>query len=128
MALPQEVRVIRVGVPVMKNDARRSVPVELERDRLVKALNDEKPDKKLHVKSRGRGPTGEQSAGCRVAGGREEVRLHRIHDSGRSAQGDPAEQRAGTININPNSQWGTQGPESAAMNPEFEATVEYRLY
>jgi hypothetical protein len=129
MALPQEVGVIRVGVPVMKNDARRSVPAELERDRLVKALNDEKPDKKLHVKVEGVALQGNNLQD--VASQAEEKKCDYIVFTtlvDLRTQGDPAERRAGTININPNSQWGTQGPESAAMNPEFEATVEYRLY
>src|SRR5271157_268615 len=52
-AFAQENRVIRVGVPIMKNLAGRSVPGNIERDRLVAALNQEKPDKKLHVKVQG---------------------------------------------------------------------------
>ncbi|HVO62231.1 MAG TPA: hypothetical protein VMT53_14940, partial [Terriglobales bacterium] len=42
--------VIRVGVAVMENNAGRSVPGNVERDRLVKAINQLKPDKKTHVK------------------------------------------------------------------------------
>lgn len=129
LTLPQDFRVIRVGVPVMKNDARRSVPGERERDRLVKALNDEKPDKKLHVKVEGVALEGN---GLRdVASQAQDKKCDYIVFTTLvelRTQGDPAEQRAGTININPDSQWGTQGPESAAMNPEFEATVEYQLY
>src|ERR1035437_8678694 len=49
-AFAQENRVIKVGVPVMRNRADRSVPGNIERDRLVAALNQEKPDKKLHIK------------------------------------------------------------------------------
>jgi hypothetical protein len=49
-AYSQEQRVIRVGVAMMRNNANRG---ELERDRLVKALNDEKPDKKLHLEVQG---------------------------------------------------------------------------
>ena len=34
----------------MQNDAGRSVPGNVERDRLVAAINQRKPDKKTHVK------------------------------------------------------------------------------
>ena len=129
-ALPQQaLRVIRVGVPVMKNGASRSVSGDLERDRLVRALNDEKPDKRLRVKVQGvpldgtdpRDVTSEaDEKKCDYIVYTTLVQLR--------TQGDPVERRPGTVNINPNSQWGTQGPENAAMNPEFEATVEYKLY
>src|SRR5664279_3330243 len=41
---------VRVGVALLQNEAGRSVPANVERDRLVKALNQLKPDKKTHVK------------------------------------------------------------------------------
>jgi hypothetical protein len=43
-------------------------------------------------------------------------------------QGDPAQRRPGTFETNPNSQRGNQSPETAAINPEYRATVEYKLY
>src|SRR5271166_3260112 len=49
-ALAQENQVVKVGVAVMQNKAGRSVPGSMERDRLVAALNQLKPDKKLHFK------------------------------------------------------------------------------
>lgn len=129
-ALPQqELRVIRVGVAIMKSGASRSVSGELERDRLVKALNDEKPDKTLHVKVQGVPLDGTDPRD--VASQADEKKCDYIVYTTLvqlRTQGDPAERRPGTIDINPNSQRGTQGPEQAAMNPEFDATVEYRLY
>jgi hypothetical protein len=129
-ALPQqEQRVIRVGVPVMKNSASRSVSGELERDRLVKALNDEKPDKKLHMKVEGVPLDATEPRD--VASQADEKKCEYIVYTTLlqlRARDDPAEHRPGTMDINPNSQRGTQGPENAAMNPEFEATVEYKLY
>lgn len=129
-ALPQqEQRVIRVGVPVMKNSASRSVSGENERDRLVKALNDEKPDKKLHMKVEGVPLDATEPRD--VASQADEKKCDYIVYTTLvqlRTQGDPAEHRPGTIDINPNSQWGTQGPENATMNPEFDATVEYKLY
>src|SRR5208283_5500800 len=41
---------VRVGVALLQNEAGRSVPANVERDRLVKALNQLKPDKKTHMK------------------------------------------------------------------------------
>jgi hypothetical protein len=129
LAFSEQVRVIRVGVPEMKNSANRSVPSDLERDRLVRALNDEKTGKKLHLKVQGVPLNGTdpldvisqaQAKNCDYIVFTKLLELR--------TQGDPAERRPGSININPNVQWGTSDPESAAMNPEFDATVEYKLY
>ena len=38
------------GWPLCRTDAGRSVPGNVERDRLVTAINQRKPDKKTHVK------------------------------------------------------------------------------
>ena len=128
-AFPQQTRVIRVGVPVMKNSANRSVPVNWERDRLVKALNGEKTDKKLHLKMQGVAleavnpqdvVSEAQAKNCDYIVYTTLVELR--------TQGDPPDRRPGTISISPNPQRGVQDPESAAVNPEFEATVEYKLY
>ena len=125
----QDVRVIRVGVAIMRNDAGRSVPGNLERDRLVKALNDEKPDKKLHLKVQGiplDGMTLDE-----VASQAAEKKCDYIVQTTLTelrTQGDPVQRRPGTFETNPNSQWGTRGGENGAMNPEYRATVEYKLY
>jgi hypothetical protein len=42
-------------------------------------------------------------------------------------QSDPGQRRPGTFETNPNPQR-PQNPEAAAMNPEYHATVEYKLY
>jgi len=131
-AFPQQLRIIRVGVPVMKNSANRSVPANLERDRLVKALNGEKTDKKLHLKVQGvalEGTSPEdvvsqaESKNCDYIVYTTLIELR--------TQSDPADLRSpGTINIKPNPQRGAapESPESSAMNPVFQATVEYKLY
>jgi len=128
-AFPQQLRVVRVGVPVMKNNAARSVPGDVERDRLVKALNQEKADKKLKLKMQGVALEGTdpediftqaQAKGCDYIVYTTLIELR--------SQGDPVERRPDTISICPSPQRGTPDPESAAMNPEFEATVEYKLY
>lgn len=124
----QQMQVIRVCVPVMKNTAGRSVPAEPERDRLVKALNDEKPDKKLHVKVLGvalEGTDREDVEAQPEAKKCDYVVYTRLIEL--RTQGDPEEHRPGAVNImSPNGQ--RQTPEDAAMNPEYVATVEYKLY
>jgi hypothetical protein len=129
LALPQEFRVIRVGVPVMKNNASRAFPGTQARDRLVKSFNDEKPDKKLHVRVQGvalDGTSPDEIVSQGVAKNCDYVVYTTLIEL--RTQGDPAERRPGTIEINPGAKRGAQDPESAAMNPEYEATVEYKLY
>lgn len=128
-AFPQQLRIVRVGVPVMKNNAGRSVPANQERDRLVKALNDEKADKKLHLKVQGvalEGMSSQDVASEAEAKNCDYIVYTTLLEL--RTQGDAPDRRPGTININPNPQRGNQEPESAAMNPEFQATVEYKLY
>ena len=125
----QELRVIRVGVPVMKNNASRTVPAIQARDRLVKAFNDEKPDKKLHLRVQGVALDG-TNADEVVSQGLTKKCDYVVYTTliELRTQGDPAEGRPGTIEINPGAKRGAQDPESAAMNPEYRATVEYKLY
>lgn len=128
-AFPQQLRIIRVGVPVMKNSAGRSVSGKQERDRLVTALNHEKTDKKLHLRVQGvalEGMSPQDVVSQAEAKNCDYIVYTTLIEL--RTQGDPIDLRPGTININPNSQRGVQDPESAAMNPEFEATVEYKLY
>jgi hypothetical protein len=128
IAFAQEQRVIRVGVAVMRNNANRSVPGELERDRLVKALNDEKPDKKLHLKVQGvalEGMNREDSASQGDENHCDYIVYTTLIEL--RTQGDPAQRRPGTFETNPNSQR-PQNPETGAINPEYHATVEYKLY
>ena len=50
-AFAQENRVVMVGVVTMQNRSNwPSAPADIERDHLVTALDQEKPDKKLHLK------------------------------------------------------------------------------
>jgi len=128
-AFPQQLRVIRVGVPVMKDDASRAAPDARPRDRLVKALNDEKPDKKLHLRVQGvalEGTNPAEVVSQGVAKNCDYVVYTTLIEL--RNQGDPVERRPGTIEINPSAKPGAQDAESTAMNPEYEATVEYKLY
>jgi hypothetical protein len=128
-AIPQQLRIIRVGVPLMKNNASRAVPGAQPRDRLVKALNNEKSDKKLHVRVQGVALDGTNPAEVVSQGVAKNcdyvvyTALIELRN-----QGDPLERRPGTIEINPGAKPGAQDAESTAMNPEYEATVEYKLY
>jgi hypothetical protein len=128
-AFPQELRVIRVGVPLMKNNASRGYPETQARDRLVKAFNDEKPDKKLHVRVQGVALDGTKPEEV-LSQGAEKNYDYIVYTTlvDLRTQGDPAQRRPGTIEINPGAKRGAQDPESAAMNPEYQATVEYKLY
>ncbi len=128
-AFAQENRIIRVGVPIMKNQAGRSVPGNIERDRLVAALNQEKPDKKLHVKVQGvplEGTTPEdvgdeaKQKNCDYVVYTTLVELQ--------ASTDPSMPRPGTTQTNPGGVWSTPNPGARPLNQEYRATVEYRLF
>lgn len=119
---------VRVGVAVMENSAGRSVPGNVERDRLVRAINQLKPDKKTHMKvealplnasSNDEATEEAQQKNCAYVVYTRLVEL-------RSA-GDPYQQRSGAIETNPNSQWNSQDPRTQRVDPEYRATVEYRL-
>src|ERR1039457_221347 len=113
-AFAQENRVIKVGVPVMQNRADRSVPGNIERDRLVAALNQEKSDKKLHIKIQAValdgttpgdvGPEAKQK-NCDYVVYTPLVELR--------SSSDPAMGRPGTIETNPNGVWSTPNNPSA---------------
>ncbi len=136
-ALAQENRVVLVGVPLMKNAATRSVPSNLERDRLVSDLNQQKPDKKLHLAVRGvplDGTTADEVA--------EEAKQKKcdfvVYTTliELSTSSDPYQRTPGTIQTNPGGLqtnpggvWSNPGnPRAQAMDPEYRATVEYKLY
>jgi hypothetical protein len=137
-ALSQESRVIRVGVAVMQNKAGRSVPGNMERDRLVAALNQEKPDKKQHIKLQGvplEGMTPDD-AGDEAAQKKCDYVVYTSLIALRSSTDPTMPPRAGTgsIQTNPGGAWSTPGShtpggqETGAMNPEYSATVDFRLY
>ena len=129
-ALAQENQTVRVGVAVMQNKAGRSVSGNMERDRLVAALNQLKPDKKLHLKMQAvplEGMTPNE-VGDEV---QQKKCAYVVYTTLVELQSstDPTMQRPGTIQTNPNGAWGMpNNPGSSAMNPEYRATVEYRLY
>ena len=119
---------VRVGVAVMQNNAGRSVSGTLERDRLVKALNQQKPDKKTHLKIEGipldgsnAGDISDEAAAKKCA-----YVVYTTLTELRTA-GDPYQHVPGTVETNPNSQWSSRNPEAQSLDPEYRATVEYKL-
>ena len=118
--------IVRVGVAVPQNQSGRSVPLDVERDRLVRALNDLKPDKKTHLKVQAV-PLG-GSTGNEVSDQAEQQKCtYIVYTTITELRGalDPYQRLPNTVESNPNSQWTTQNPNNG---PEFRATVEYKLF
>jgi hypothetical protein len=129
-AFAQENGVIRVGVPIMKNQTGRSVPGNMERDRLVAALNQQKPDKKLHIKVQAvplDGTTPDEAGDEAKQKQCDYIVYTTLIEL--QASTDPLQRTPGTIQTNPNGVWNTpNNPQARGLNPEYRATVEYRLY
>jgi hypothetical protein len=120
---------VYVGVAVMQNQAALPVPGNVEQDRLVKAINQMKPDKKTHLKV--------QAVALNAASDEEAMqeatekkcqyvvftRLTELRTGN-----DPYQHQAGTIETSPNSQWSNRSAEGRAMDPEYRATVNYQLF
>jgi hypothetical protein len=136
-AVAQENQVVKVGVAVMKNASGRSVPGTMERDRLVAALNQQKPDKKTHLKVQGiplEGMTPDEVGdeakrkNCDYVVYTTLVELQSSTDPNIPQRpGATPGATPGGIQTNPNGQWGVP-PGGRNLNPEYRATVEYRLY
>jgi hypothetical protein len=122
--------VVRVGVAILQNRAGRSVPGNVERDRLVQTLNHMKPDKKTHIQVQG---VALDAMTFDEAYGEAQTKqcayvvlttLTELRDAG-----DPYQHVPGTIETNPNSQWSSPGnPRAQHLDPEYRVTVEYKLY
>ena len=125
--LAQENRIVRIGVATMKNSASLSVPGTVERDHLVAALNQLKPDKKLHIKVEGMPLDGitPEDVGAEAKDKKCDYVVYTTLVELRGST-DPAMPRPGTIETNPNGVW--NNPRGQAVDPEYRATVEYKLY
>jgi hypothetical protein len=129
LAFAESNSVVRVGVATMENQAGRSVPPDVERDRLVRAINQLKPDKKTHLKLEAvplDGSSGNELADQAAQKNCDYVVYTTLTELRQS--GDPYQHRPGTIETNPNGVWNNRTPEGQAMDPEYRATVEYKLY
>jgi hypothetical protein len=121
---------IRVGVAIMQNQAGRSVSGTVERDRLVRAFNQMKPDKKTHVAVQGVpldamsfNDANDEAQAKKCA----YVVLTTLTELRNSD--DPYQHTPGTIETNPNSQWSPPGNrEAQRLDPEYRVTVNYQLY
>ena len=132
-ALAQENQTVKVGVAVMQNKSGNSVSGSMERDRLVAALNQLKPDKKTHLKVQAvplEGMTPDE-VGDEVQRNKCAYVVYTTLVELQSSTDPRTQPRpgTGTIQTNPNGVWGMpNNPNTGAMNPEYAATVEYRLY
>ena len=119
---------IRVGVAVMQNNAGRSVPGNVERDRLVTAINQRKPDKKTHVNVQAIPLNGMTRNEVAEEAEKEKCQyvVYTTLTELRSQQ-DPYQRAPGTVESNPNSQWSSRDADNQRVDPEFRATVEYKL-
>ena len=123
--LSQDSTVVRIGVAVMENYAGRSVPGNVEQARLVKALNQMKPDKKTHLKIEAIPlNAASKSDGSEEAQQKKYQYVVYTRLTELRGQQDPYQHQPGTIETNPNSQWGSH---NQSMDPEYRATVEYKL-
>jgi hypothetical protein len=131
LAMGQENRIVRVGVATMKNSAGRSVPGDLQRDRLVSNLNQQKPDKKTHVALQAvpldgtsRDEAADQANQKRV----DYVVYTTLIQLSLSSDPTIMARTPGTIQTNPNIGVGMPGSSPGSLNQTYQATVEYKLY
>jgi hypothetical protein len=119
---------IRVGVALLQNEAGRAVPANVERDRLVRALNQLKPDKKTHTKAVGVPLDGVTPNEISEEAEQKKCQyvVYTTLTELRNAD-DPYQRPPGTVETNPNSQWSNQNSRSERQDPEFRVTVEYKL-
>jgi hypothetical protein len=128
-ALAQNSQTVRVGVAALENQSARSVPLDVEHDRLVRSINQLKPDKKTHLKLEAvplEGSSGNEVVEQAAQKSCDYVVYPTLLELRQS--GDPYVRRPGTMQTNPNATWGNQTPEGQAMEPQYEATVDYKLY
>jgi hypothetical protein len=119
---------VRVGVALLQNQAGRAVPANVERDRLVKALNQLKPDKKTHMKVVGVPLDGMTPNEISEEAEQKKCQyvVYTTLTELRNAD-DPYQRPPGTVETNPNSQWSNPNSRSERQDPEFRVTVDYKL-
>jgi hypothetical protein len=133
-ALAQENRVVRVGVAMMQSQASRSMSGAWGQDRLVAALDQQKPDKKQHIKLQGvpLEGTGSEELGneakqknCDYVVYTNLVELQAATDSTMQPRsgGTMGTYPGGSLGMPPNNPNNTR-----TANTQYRATVDYRLY
>jgi hypothetical protein len=126
LASAQQNQIVNVGVPPLLNRSTGIISPTLERDRLVRALNDLKPDKKTGLRIHGislDGLSGDEITD-EAARKRCDYVVYTTLVELRSA-GEPAMPVPGTIQTNPNIRPGVQNPNNG---PEYWATVDFKIY
>ncbi|HVM96264.1 MAG TPA: hypothetical protein VMT89_07735 [Candidatus Acidoferrales bacterium] len=128
-AFAQEGRVVQVCVPAPRNVSTRSVPGNLERDRLVSDLNQQKPDKKTHVMVRGVPVDGTSAdeIGDQIKQKKCDYVVYTTITEVRLSSDPVGMPRPGTIQTNPNIGVGMPGSSPSSQNQSYQATVEYKL-
>jgi hypothetical protein len=134
-AMGQENRVVRVGVAAIQVQAGQGLSGNWAQDRLVGALNQQKPDKKQHIKLQGvplEGAGPEEVANeakqknCDYVVYTNLVELQSSPNSMTQPQQPPGTMQpypGGTLGMPPNNPNNTR-----AGNTQYRATVDYRLY
>jgi hypothetical protein len=110
--------------------AGRAVPGNVERDRLVQALNHMKPDKKTHIQVQGV-PLDGMTANEANDEAQAKKCAYVLFTTLTELRGvdDPYQRPPGTVESNPNSQWSMPGnSRGQRLDPEYRVTVEYKLY
>jgi hypothetical protein len=138
-ALAQENRVVRVGVATMQSQAGQSISGNWGQDRLVAALNQQKPDKKQHMKLEGivlEGTSPDEvgneakQKNCDYVVYTHLVELQASTDNAMQQQqqrpGTVPNYPAGGLGMPPNAPTNPSTPRT--MNTQYRATVDYRLY
>jgi hypothetical protein len=128
-AFAQQNRIVRVGVVTMQNRSNwPSAPVDVERDYLVTALEQEKPDKKLHVKVQVVPIEGTTSSDVE-AEARQKNCDYVVYTTLVGIKRFTESRQQDTRQTDPG---GVMGPINVqkirGLNSGYQATVEYKLY
>lgn len=127
-AFSQNNQVVRVGVATLENRSPHDVPRDVERDRLVSAINQLKPDKKAHIKLEAVPLDGNTGNDVVDEAAKKDCNYVVYPVLLEVNQIEPGVLQPGTIQTNPASPLGLPTPGTQAARPEFEATVAYKLY
>ena len=124
----QDNQVVRVGVATLENRTTRNVPLDVERDHLVSAINQLKPDKKTHIKLEAVSLDGDNPNDLTDEAIKKNCDYIVYPVLLQLSELEPGVPQPGTITTAPTSPLGLPNAETQAMRPEFEATVAYNLY
>jgi hypothetical protein len=133
-ALAQENRIVRVGVAMMQSQAGHSMSGAWGQDRLVAALNQQKPDKKQHIKLQGvplEGTGSEEVANEAKQKNCDYVVYTNLVDLQAATDSTMQPRSGGTMQTYPGGSLGMppNNPNNTRTgNTQYRATMDYRLY